>query len=137
MPPPANDLGKLVSVHVISPAYMQRAVFLVVLSFLFFLGTMFVYYLRQNILYFLLASAFLLVYLFTLFSLVMQRRNQAQIFESGLRYKMQSARWEEVDEVGSDGTISLSTGKKVTLPRSLHDIEKVLEIIRERSGIRK
>jgi hypothetical protein len=58
-----------------SPAQLQRAVFIAVLSFLFFLAMMFTYYIRQSALYFLLASAFLIVYLITMISFVRLRRS--------------------------------------------------------------
>lgn len=132
MPQPATNLGKLVSVHVISPAHMQRAVFIVVLSFVFFLATMFVYYIRQNVLYFLLASAFLFLYLFTLFSWVMQRRNQLQIFENGLKYKKQTARWDEIVEVSNNGLIKLHDGKPIAVPNGLTGFNELLAIIRSK-----
>ena len=88
-----KDLGRLVAIHGIAPVYLQRAVFIVILSFVFFLATMAVYYIRQNVLYFLLASAFLVLYLVTLFSFVMQRRNVVNVHEGGLIYKQRAARW--------------------------------------------
>ena len=57
-----------------APAQMQRAVFIAVLSFLFFLTMMFAYYIRQSPLYFLLATAFLIIYLITMVSFVRLRR---------------------------------------------------------------
>jgi ABC-type bacteriocin/lantibiotic exporter with double-glycine peptidase domain len=117
---------------VISPAYLQRAVFIVILSFVFFLATMFVYYIRQNVLYFLLASAFLFIYLLTLFSWVMQRRNQLQIFENGLKYKKQSARWDEIAEVSNDGSIKLHDGKQIAVPNGLSGFDELLSIIRSK-----
>jgi hypothetical protein len=57
-----------------SPAQLQRAAFVAVLSFLFFLAMMFAYYIRQSALYFLLATAFLLVYIVTMISFVRLRR---------------------------------------------------------------
>jgi len=56
------------------PAQLQRAVFIAVLSFLFFLTMMFAYYIRQSGLYFLLATAFLIIYLVTMVSFVRLRR---------------------------------------------------------------
>jgi len=56
------------------PAQAQRAAFVAVLSFLFFLAMMFAYYIRQSMLYFLLATAFLIVYLVTMISIVRLRR---------------------------------------------------------------
>ncbi len=58
----------------VSPANFQRAVFIAVLSFLFFLATMLLYYVRQSMLYFLLATAFLIVYVVTMVSLFKVRR---------------------------------------------------------------
>src|ERR1051326_4189159 len=76
-----KDLGKLIGAHGISPIFIQRAVAISVISFLFFLGMMFGFYIRQNIGYFLLATAFLIVYLITMFSWVMQRKTELRIFE--------------------------------------------------------
>lgn len=59
----------------ISPAQLQRAAFVAVLSFLFFLAMMFAYYIRQSALYFLLATAFLVVYIVTMISFVRLRRS--------------------------------------------------------------
>lgn len=58
------------------PAQAQRAAFIAVLSFLFFLGMMLAYYLRGSLLYFLLATAFLVVYLFTMISFVRLRKGR-------------------------------------------------------------
>jgi type IV secretory pathway VirB6-like protein len=57
-----------------SPVHMQRAAFTAVLSFLFFLGMMFAYYILQSTIYFLLATAFLIVYVLTMISLYRLRR---------------------------------------------------------------
>jgi len=60
--------------HPPSPAQMQRATFIAVLSFLFFLAMMFAFYIRQSMLYFLLATGFLIVYLVTMVSFVRLRK---------------------------------------------------------------
>ena len=130
-----KDLGKLVAVYGIAPAYLQRAVFIVILSFVFFLATMLVYYIRQNILYFMLSSSFLVIYLVTLFSFVMQRRSVVQIYEGGLRFKKRSAAWDEVESVDEGGTINVRGAKPILLPRTLNDIKRMLNIVRQRSGI--
>ena len=57
-----------------SPARLQRAAFMAVLSFMFFVAMMFAFYIRQSALYFLLATAFLIVYLLTMISFVRLRR---------------------------------------------------------------
>ncbi|MEO6654613.1 MAG: hypothetical protein ABIO36_00875 [Pyrinomonadaceae bacterium] len=56
------------------PAQLQRAVFIAVLSFLFFLAMMLVFYIRQSPFYFLLATAFLIIYLITMISFVRLRQ---------------------------------------------------------------
>lgn len=58
----------------VAPAHLQRAVFVAVLSFLFFLAMMLMFYIRQSFLYFLLATAFLLVYIVMMISFVRLRR---------------------------------------------------------------
>lgn len=58
------------------PAHVQRAVFIAVLSFMFFLAMMFAFYIRQSVLYFLLATAFLIVYIVTMISFVRMRRRR-------------------------------------------------------------
>ena len=58
----------------VSAAQLQRASFVAALSFLFFLAMMFAYYIRQSPLYFLLATAFLIVYIVTMISIFRLRR---------------------------------------------------------------
>ena len=65
-----------------------------VLSFLFFLAMMFAFYIRQSLLYFLLATAFLVVYLVTMFSLFSMKRTSVRIFESGLEYRKYRLLWD-------------------------------------------
>ena len=60
------------------PAQVQRAVFIAVLSFMFFLAMMFAFYIRQSVSYFLLATAFLIVYIVTMISFVRLRRSIAK-----------------------------------------------------------
>lgn len=59
-----------------SPAHIQRVAFIAILSFLFFLGMMLAYYLRGSLLYFLLATAFLVVYVITMISFVRLRKDR-------------------------------------------------------------
>ena len=62
----------------IPPAQIQRAVFIAVLSFMFFLAMMLAFYIRQSMLYFLLATAFLLVYIVTMISFVKLRKGRGR-----------------------------------------------------------
>jgi hypothetical protein len=130
-----NQLGRLISVHGISPAYIQRAVFIVILSFVFFLAMMFVYYIRQSIVYFLLSSAFLLLYLITMFSWVMQRRNVVYLFENGLEYRGRSTPFNDIKAVADDGVIDTGEAKPIVLPRTLHDGDRLIAFIRQKAAL--
>jgi hypothetical protein len=57
-----------------SPAQTQRAAFIAILSFMFFLATMFAFYIRQSMLYFLLATGFLILYLVMMVSFLRLRK---------------------------------------------------------------
>jgi len=122
--------GKLVGVYGVAPAILQRAIFIAVLSFLFFLSMMIVYYIRVSSLFFLLATAFLLVYLVTMFSLVRQRRGVVQLFEHGIEYKKRRLAWDEIGAVADDGRITLTTGKSLQLPQTLDRLPELLPLIR-------
>jgi len=126
-----KDLGRLISIHGIAPAYLQRAVFIVVLSFMFFLGMMFAFYIRQSVGYFLLASAFLVLYLITMFSWMMQRRTVVKVHEHGFRYKDRTVLWDQIETI-EDGAIRLSEAKPVTIPNTIHESEKLVALIRSK-----
>ena len=130
-----RDLGKLIGTYGISPIFIQRAVAISVISFLFFLGMMFGFYIRENLGYFLLATAFLIVYLMTMFSWVIQRRTELRVFENGFSFKKRSMRWEDIKHVGPDGTVSSADGTHLAIPQSIHDREIVIKIIQDRAGL--
>jgi hypothetical protein len=141
MPSDQKDFGRLISTHTISPAYFQCAAFMAVLSFLFFLAMMIGFYARRNVGYFLLATAFLLVYLATMFSLFSQRRTAVNIFENGITYKKFSARWSEV--TATETTEKRSSrrplielrkkdGQSMVLPDTVTDAEGMMTSVRRR-----
>ncbi len=125
-----KNLGKLIAVHGLSPAHIQRAVFITVLSFIFFMGTMVAYYVRQELLFFLLASAFLIVYIITLFSWIAQRKTALEIYEKGISYRKSSAKWDEIDNVLSDGTIVLKDNKQIAVSSAIHELDRASSYIR-------
>lgn len=127
-----RSLGKLIAVHPIAPAYVQRAVFIAALSFLFFLAMMFAFYLRGNLLFFLLASAFLVIYLVMMFSIAMQRRSVAEVFERGLGFRKNRITWDEIAEISETGVVKLKNGKQIALPQTLSGFEKLLSFVRLR-----
>ena len=133
MPPSRDELGKLIAVYGPAPAFLQRAVFLTVLSFVFFLGTMFIYYVRQGFVYFILASAFLVVYVISLVSFFGQRKNVLIVYEHGIEFRKVSAAWNEIQSVSDEGKIVLNDDRSINLPRSLGHLNKVIDLIRGRS----
>jgi hypothetical protein len=62
----------------VPPAQIQRAVFVAVLSFMFFLTMMLAFFIRQSMLYFLLATAFLVVYVVTMISFLKLRKGRGR-----------------------------------------------------------
>ena len=127
-----HNLGRLVSLYGVSPAHLQRAVFVAILSFLFFLAMMAAFYIRQNFGYFLLSTAFLLVYLLTLFSWVTQRRSVLEVFEKGIVFKKNIAAWDDVAEITESGVILLKDKRKIALPKILNDLNGAIALIRSR-----
>ena len=133
MPESENKLGRLIGIYGIAPAYLQRVVFIAVLSFVFFMGTLVVFYVRQNILYFLLSTAFLIVYLVTMFSWILQRRSTVALHENGLVYKNRTIMWAQIASIADDGTLALTGQKPLKLPSTLTDGTRLFEYIRRRS----
>jgi hypothetical protein len=128
----SKPLGKLVAVYPMSPAHIQRAAFVAVLAFLFFIGSMVLFYIRESPLYFLLASAFLVIYLVTMLSWMMQRKNVVQVFEGGFSYKSKQASWEEIGEVRDDGTVGLKDAKDIVISPAIDRLPMLLDLIRRR-----
>ena len=128
-----KNLGKLVSVYAMAPAHLQRAVFIVILSFVFFLIMMIAYYVRQSLLYFLLSSAFLVIYVITLISWAMHRRNVVAVHENGINYRGRSVEWSEIKSVDDNGTVSINTGKPIILPKMLDRSDELIHFVREQS----
>ena len=79
-----SELGKLIAVHSTSPAFLQRAAIVAALSFLFFLVALIFYLVWQSFLYFMLATGFLIVQLFTIIGWWMQKRNAVSIYTNGI-----------------------------------------------------
>jgi hypothetical protein len=125
-----KNLGRLVAVHPISPAHLQRAVLLAILSFVFFLSMMFAFYLMQSLVFFLLATAFLVIYLVTMYSFITGKKKAVEVFENGVRMGKISSSWSEVSGVNDDGVVDLSNGKKLEIPRSVHERNALIARIR-------
>ena len=115
----------------IAPAYVQRAIFVAVLAFMFFLSMIFAFYVFKNVLYFLLSTAFLIVYLLTMFSIVMQRRSNVEVYENGLKYRKKSLLWGQIELIEADGRVeAVDKRKNFRIPTTLADFDRVLAVIR-------
>ena len=136
MSKPRPNLGKLVSVHGTSPVFLQRAAIVAALSFLFFMGMLLVFYIRQQLAYFVLSSAFLVVYIFTMIGWVLQKRNVVSIHENGVSYRKFSATWDELKSVAASAesgiTLVKSGGESATIGQSVSGIGKIAALIRQR-----
>ncbi|MGB7207031.1 MAG: hypothetical protein WBD27_00085 [Pyrinomonadaceae bacterium] len=141
MPKPKQNLGKLISTHGTSPAYLQRAAIIAVLSFVFFLAMLVAFYVRQHIGYFALSTAFLIVYVLTLISWVIQKRSLVSIYENGLGYKKFSGLWDEieaeiiVEESAGRKHIKLRKSKRenVIIPSSIQGFDRILGVVIEKT----
>ena len=131
-----QNLGKLVGVFGIAPAYLQRTVIVAVFSFLFFLITMVMFSMWKNFLYFFLSTAFLIVYLLTMLGWLMLRKNILKIYENGMSYRKFTARWDEIEavETKSKGEkinceISKTKGEKIVLSDAIYQVEQAIKQI--------
>jgi hypothetical protein len=131
-----SSLGRLIAVHAVSPGHQQRAAVVAGLSFLFFLAMMFLVYFRGHFGYFLLSTAFLVVFIFTAIGWWMQRRNAVEVFERGLEFRRLIATWDVITRVDrtADGALKLTiTGKSpATIPKTLDALDRLEAHIRDR-----
>lgn len=116
-----NNLGKLTGVFPIAPALAQRAVFVAVLSFMFFLSMMFAFYLLKNIIYFILSSAFLILYVIMMFAWLMQKRSAVELYENGIIIKKRKMSWKEIVSINDDGELRLASDEKLQISNSLYE----------------
>ena len=135
MPTTQKDLGRLIAVHPIAAQFVQRAVFLAVLSFMFFLAMLFAFYVLQSLLYFLLSTAFLIVYLITMFSWVMQRKASVEVYENGFKYRKNIVLWDEITDASEKGVITFGRDKTLTIPNTLNNAASVITEIKTKASI--
>jgi len=128
----SKNLGKIISIHGVQPALVQRAAIVAVLAFVFFLAMLVTFSYRQSLGYFVLASAFLVVEIFTLMGLFAQRRNVLQIFEKGLCYKKQCRGWSEIRAITPEKAgikITCTDDTEILIPNTLQHIDHALKAI--------
>lgn len=128
-------LGALVSTHGTSPLFLQRAAIVATLSFVFFLIMLIFFYLYQQLWYFIMSSAFLVIYLFTMISWVLRRRNVVSVYENGISQKKFSATWDEINsvKVESDSGITIvkAGGESLTIPKTTANIGRIALMVRQ------
>lgn len=141
-----QKLGKLESVYGISPVKLQRALIVIILSFIFFFVMLIAFSLRLQVGYFLLATAFLIVNLFTLFGFMSQRKKVVLLYENGLVLGKQICFYDEIKEIHLKQTskmlggekdkceITKTDGEKIIFPEAIHNIHEVMEKIDEKLG---
>jgi hypothetical protein len=137
-------LGKISGVYRVSPAFLQRAAAVSVLSFVFFVLMMFGFYVRQNIGYFLLATAFLAVNVLTLVGWLAIRRGTVRIYGGGIEFRRFRARWDEIErvELRDDGkpaggrrhsaTIVKRNGESAEIPDAIAGAAEIAAVIRSK-----
>ena len=134
MSKPNTNLGSLVSSHGTSPATLQRAAIVTILTFFFFILMLLVFYARQQMVYFVLSTAFLVVYIFTMIGWVMQKRNVVSLYENGITYRKFSSTWDELQSVKADPASGISlvktVGESVTIPQTVAGLPQILAVIK-------
>jgi hypothetical protein len=130
VPKTRSELGRLVAIYAISAAYQQRAVFVSVLSFVFFVAMMIGFYVRENIGYFILASAFMVLYMVMMFSWLWARRNVVEVFEGGFKYRSNDVSWDQIDNISDDAKVLLKDGGTISLPEALEGSRQLIASIR-------
>lgn len=100
---------------------------------MFFLGMLFAFYLRQHFGYFLLSTAFLIVYIFTMIGWWMQHRNVVKIHARGVNYKNWSAEWHNITDIQRTqaGLVLTNTDNaSITIGNSINGLEAIEAIVR-------
>lgn len=101
------------------------------------------FYVRQHIGYFALSTAFLVVYVLTLITWVIQKRSLVSVYENGIRYKKFSGSWDEIESgtIRDDGrnhkSIDLQKNRreKVSIPSSIQGFDRILGVVKANVNI--
>jgi hypothetical protein len=125
-----QDLGKLISVHGISAALLQRSVIVIIVSLFFALAMLVGWFFTQKFLFLLLAVAFLIVKLVTLFSLIAQRKNVLSVYENRFVYNKIACRFDEIVSVNGFEVL-MKSGETIVLNESIGDVEVAIELIQK------
>jgi energy-coupling factor transporter transmembrane protein EcfT len=136
-----ENLGKLKSVHGISPVFKQRAFILAIISFVFFTAMVIGFLVRPGFVFVLLGTAFLVVGLFTLFGWFSQRNTEFKLFENGFSYKEFVCAWDEIESINVKAESQLiggakinclvhkTDGQEIVLTEVIEHLESIVKII--------
>jgi len=91
---------------------------------------MFAFYLVQKLGYFLLATAFLVIYLVTMYSFITGRRKTVEVFANGLRVGRTSALWTSVSGIDDKGVVDLADGSWIEIPQSIYERDALIARLR-------
>lgn len=139
------QLGKLESVHGISPVFKQRAFIVAAISFIFFTTMVAGFLIRPGFVFVLLGTAFLVVELFTLFGWLAQKNAEFKLFENGFAYKKFVCLWNEIGSANiktENSSISGAKmnclvrrrdGQEIVLTEIIEDLESIIKIIGEKT----
>ena len=134
--PKKKDLGSLLSSHGASPVFLQRAAIVAILAFLFFLLCLMMFYIQQQFMYFILSTAFLVIYVFTMIGWVLQKRNMVSLYENGIAKRGFQATWDDIKSVkaesGTGITIVTLDGQSLVIGKTTADIGRIATIIRQK-----
>ena len=114
--------------------FLQRASIVALVSLVFFLIMLLAFSIRQQFGYFVIATAFLVVCLFTMIGMWMQKRNSVRIYENGITYKKFRARWGELTSVKANTEIGIeignTDGEKVVIGSAVEGLSEIALQIR-------
>ncbi|MGQ0540882.1 MAG: hypothetical protein ACT4O9_03395 [Blastocatellia bacterium] len=90
----------------------------------------------MTLVYFVLATAFLVVNIFTMIGLLMQKRNVLKVYEKGFRYRNTSLIWPEIASAKFGEHLGLviakTNGEQMTIPRTVDGLNKLAVHISDR-----
>lgn len=97
---------------------------------------MVIFYLQQGFVYFLLSTAFLVIYLVTMISWILQRRNIVKLYENGIEYRKYSCFWNEIESLsaGEANTVEVRTkaGGKFTISATISGLDQIVRTIKSK-----
>ena len=136
-------LGKLESVHSISPEFTRRTIIVAAVSFICFLVPLIGFYIGRSIGNFLLSAVSLIIFVLTLFRWLMRRRDVLALYENGFVFKNHVCLWDEVEILQGkmesrliggaklNFEVTKMNGERIVLTEAIADADRIIERISE------